>query len=130
MSLGQLSDSLNENIDENNNKIHPKRSHNSYQVNREFKDASTQTCDYNSSDRLNSIHINFNFCDIRNLICVFIDLFKQFDSVRYRIFSVIIYLILRLVNIKFSDYKQILFELELLSNFNLQILNIIAILNL
>lgn len=77
-----------------------------------FTDNSTQT-DYSS---LYTTDINsLTWENIEDLIDIFIDSLPVWSSVNNRIFSVLVYLILRMASVKFEDVKSILKQLNLLT---------------
>ena len=67
----------------------------------EFKDASTQT-EYSQSAYITPITTHFNFSHVSDLTSILVDSLKEFNGKHRRILSVIIYLLLRLVNVPFQ----------------------------
>ena len=64
--------------------------------------------------RYTEIHQKFNFENIRDLICILIDLIPNYGAIHHRIISVIIYLMLRLLLFRFEECRDILSTLELM----------------
>ena len=62
--------------------------------------------------RYTEIHQKFNFENIRDLICILIDLIPNYVALHHRIISVIIYLMLRLLLFRFEECRDILSTLE------------------
>jgi len=81
----------------------------------EKKDAWTQTSEYGNGSRLGIISKNFTIDTISNLICIFIDSITDFDSISLRVFSLIIYLLMRLFNLSYDYSRECLIKLRLLS---------------
>ena len=80
-------------------------------------DAETQTTDYFSTHK--SLSDEFDFSHVSTLIDTLIDSVEDWNSIALRIFSVMIYLILRLCKIKFDVARDILKQLNLLGNIDL-----------
>lgn len=83
-------------------------------VEKTMKDASTQTNEFGQSSELTAVHY-LDMSNVSDLICLLIDSIPKVNSIHIRQLSVIIYLILRLVNVTFQSCKDILNTLSLLS---------------
>jgi hypothetical protein len=66
-----------------------------------FADAATQTenFEFNLPTYMSTIHKYFGLPQVYNLICIFIDSFENFNSINKRLFSVIIFIILRILKV-------------------------------
>ena len=74
----------------------------SCQTELEFKNASTQT-EYSQSSYITTITTHFNFSHVSDLMSIFVDSIKQFNGKHRRILSVMIYLLLRQINVPFQS---------------------------
>ena len=105
-SLNELNRSLDENI----------HVENSCQTELFQKDQSTQTDGFESSFYLTNVQKFLKLSNLADLVCIFIDSIKAFSSIYLRILSTIIYLLLRLISLKFNDIRLILSDLNLVRN--------------
>ena len=66
-----------------------------------FADAATQTenFEFNLPTYMSTIHKYFGLPQVYNLICIFIESFENFNSINKRLFSVIIFIILRILKV-------------------------------
>ena len=62
---------------------------------KEFRNIGTQT-EETANYRFTEIHKNFNNNNIRDIICILIDVIPNFGAGHYRLISMIVYLILRI----------------------------------
>jgi hypothetical protein len=58
---------------------------------KEYQYIGSQTDDKGVVYRYSEIHENFSFQNIRDLICVLIDLIPNFGAIHYRVLSTIVY---------------------------------------
>ena len=79
----------------------------------EIRNIACQTEESLINARYTEIHQKFNFENIRDLICILIDLIPNYGAIHHRIISVIIYLMLRLLLFRFEECRDILSTLEL-----------------
>jgi len=74
---------------------------------------STQTCDHFTTYRTDIQTLTLD--NLRDLIDIFIDSCQTWSTINNRVFSVIIYVILRMYFVKFQEVRSILNELNLLN---------------
>lgn len=79
------------------------------------KNVSTQTLAIGSSKVLSSISKNFKWANVSDLLCVLVDKIPNWSSIHFRIVSVIVYLIIRLLGMSFESTRLILKILNLLN---------------
>jgi hypothetical protein len=63
---------------------------------KEYQSIGSQTDDKGIDYRFSDIHEHFSFQNIRDLICVLIDIIPNFGAIHYRVLSTIVYLMQRL----------------------------------
>ena len=63
---------------------------------KEYQTIGSQTDEKGIDFRYSEIHEKFSIMNIRDLICVLVDIISNFGAVHYRILSTIIYIMLRL----------------------------------
>lgn len=80
----------------------------------ELKDAATQSDEYVSSSYVSFAISHFNFYHVQDLICILFDSISNYNLKHRRILSIIVYLILRLVNVSFQATRTVLENLNLL----------------
>ena len=81
----------------------------------QFSDSSTQTTEFGQSNTLTELDVYFTLDQVRNLISVLIDSIPNFNAIHFRIISVIIYVLLRIVGVQYESSRRILSQLRLLS---------------
>lgn len=77
------------------------------------RDSGTQTVSLDLSNRLLDIHKGVGMNDVADLFAILIDLLPAFSAIQKRVLSVVIYCLLRLVNIHYERIRQILIDLRL-----------------
>jgi hypothetical protein len=82
---------------------------------KEYQSIGSQTDDKGIDYRFSEIHENFSFQNIRDLICVLIDIIPNFGAIHYRVLSTIVYLMLRLFYFPWEKCKNTLKYLDLMS---------------
>jgi hypothetical protein len=80
----------------------------------EVRNASTQTSEIGTTNRLTMVLKKFNWNNIADLNSILIDSLGIWNSIYNRIFSVIFYLVLRLLNVSFESTREILANLRLM----------------
>ena len=80
----------------------------------EFCNITYQIDEAGVNARYTEIHQKFNFENIRDLICILIDLIPNYGAKYHRIISGMIYLMLRLLFFPFEKFRDILTTLELM----------------
>ena len=81
---------------------------------KEYQSIGSQTDEKGIDYRYSEIHENFSFQNIRDLICVLIDLIPNFGAIHYRVLSTIVYLMLRLFYFPWEKCKNTLKNLDLM----------------
>ena len=81
---------------------------------KKYLDVECQTDETGIDFRFSEIHQKLNFGRIRDLIYILFDLIPNFGAIHYRLVSVIIYLILRLLYLPWRKCQDILKSLDLL----------------
>lgn len=79
-----------------------------------MKDASTQTFEYGSSNQLGAVLKYFSWNNLLDLISVFVDSVGNWSSIHHRLFSIILYVLIRFLDISFESTREILKYLNLL----------------
>lgn len=103
-------------IEESNDDVRPRANESSTQTDYiKKKDAATMTDDYVTKVYTTEVRKYFDEDEIKNLICVFIDSFDQFNSKHFRSFSTIIYLLLRHLDFSFNKIRSILGKFNLMN---------------
>ena len=79
-----------------------------------LKDAATQT-DNLFSTYFTSVISNFNFNNVQDLICILFDSISNYNFKHRRVLSIIVYLLLRLVQVSFEAIRTVLENINLLN---------------
>jgi len=106
---------LNASIDETSSQQHCSCCSKNQQASKEYQSIGSQTDEKGIDYRFSEIHENFSFQNIRDLICVLIDLIPNFGAIHYRVLSTIVYLMLRLFYFPWEKCKNTLKCLDLMS---------------
>lgn len=109
LNMNILNNSLSEIVDQNPQNIHITSMDTTEYNSIKYKDASTQTGDYEFSKYVNPIIKFYTLEKIRDLIAIFFDSIKNFKSIHLRMFSTFVYVILRLIGLKYQCVLQSLF---------------------
>ena len=78
-----------------------------------FIEAETQTGHFGETKIITSTEMHMNWSHANILICILADFFPSFNAIHPRVLSMIVYLTLRLENISYKRFGEILKELNL-----------------